>query len=152
PIVKVAVEDLARKPGKLTVTPVVSDPLFPAGTVTLDPDGKKLRLAPKEGLTGTATVTLIAQTDDGREARRSFKVTVAPKPPPPLREGGKATVVLVGADVTTAIYAEATGSGKQLGVEGLAKGTVVLVEKIKGNRCFVTWTEGGEKYDGWVEQ
>lgn len=151
PIVSVTVDDLARKPGKVTITPLVSDAMFPAKdkSYSFDPESKKLRLVPEAGITGTAKITLVAQTDDGREARRSFKVTVAPKPPPQLRVEGKA-MVLIGL-LSGGLDMDVKGLNSVQGSPALDKGTIVTVKQIQGKRCQIAFVAGGETHIGWVD-
>lgn len=146
PIIPVTVEDAARRPAKVAVTAVANDPLFPADGVTLDKAGEKLTLAPKPKARGTAAVTLVAQADDGREARRSFKVTVLP---PPLRAGGKATVVVALAEGS--LDFDARGLNKVLGSPALDRGATVGVKEVQGKRCRIEWTAGGDTHVGWVD-
>lgn len=108
----------------------------------------RLELTPVSGTIGSATVTVIASTDDGREDRQSFTLTVLPPPPPPLLVNGKARVTppvdLMSTD------AEAVG-GKNLGVPDLERGTEVRVVEIRGKRVRITWHVGKIDHFGWVD-
>ncbi len=147
PVLIVTVDDAARKPGKVSIRVIANDSLIPVENVKYDPAGRKLTLTPKPRGLGSATITLIAKTDDGREARRSFIVTVNPKP---LRAGSRATLVI--AIPEGDLDFDAKGLNKVLGSPALDADDTVDVKDIVGKRCRIEWKAGGKTITGWVDK
>ncbi|MBN9523393.1 hypothetical protein J0H58_33590 [bacterium] len=69
--------------GKVTLSATVEGGPFKGTEVKIDDARKTLKLAPKEGETGTGTVTVVAQSATGQKAERTFKVRIDEAAPPP---------------------------------------------------------------------
>jgi hypothetical protein len=89
--------------GKVTLTATVEGGPFKGTEVKVDDTRKTLKLEPKEGETGTGTVTVVAQAANGQKAERTFKVKVeeaaAVEEVKAAKEDIAASIVLIGVSV-----------------------------------------------------
>ncbi|MBX9624254.1 MAG: Ig domain-containing protein [Gemmataceae bacterium] len=83
--------------GNVTLSATADGTFLPPDAITVDQAARTLTFAPPAGRGGSATVTVVARSETGQEAKGSFKLTVAPPKP---KEDIAAAIVLTG--VTTA--------------------------------------------------
>lgn len=62
--------------GQVTLTATAEGALLPPGAVKVDQKAHTLSLTPLAGETGTATVTVVAKSESGQQAKTTFKLSV----------------------------------------------------------------------------
>ena len=89
--------------GKVSLTATVEGGPFKGTEVKIDDVRKTLKLEPREGETGTGTVTVVARAANGQKAERTFKVkveeAVAEAPKAEAKEDIAGSIVLIGVSV-----------------------------------------------------
>ncbi|QJW97185.1 hypothetical protein [Frigoriglobus tundricola] len=78
-----------------TVVALAAGDLFAEGALKVDPATRAIELPETSAYEGTSTITVIATSTDGKESKKSFKVSVA-EPKAPTGEDISAFVVLIG--------------------------------------------------------
>ncbi|MBX9583621.1 MAG: Ig domain-containing protein [Gemmataceae bacterium] len=80
--------------GKITLSATVNGDLLPADAVVVDPAGRTITVTPPEGETGSSTITVVARSEIGTEAKGTFRVTVDP-PKVVVKEDVSAAIRLI---------------------------------------------------------
>ena len=74
--VKVRVAGDLGPSGKVTLEAVSDGKVLPAGSLKIDQVAKTITLLPMAGETGSAEITVVAKTEDGKEAKTRFNVKI----------------------------------------------------------------------------
>jgi hypothetical protein len=89
--------------GKVSLSATVEGGPFKGTEVKIDDVRKTIKLEPREGETGTGTVTVVAKAANGQKAERTFKVkveeAVAEAAPKETKEDIAGSIVLIGVSV-----------------------------------------------------
>lgn len=90
--------------GRVTLSATADGAFLPPDALAVDQDARTLTITPPEGQGGSATVTVVARSETGQEAKGTFKLTVAP---PKAKEDISAAIVLTGVTTSSDGTAEA---------------------------------------------
>ena len=74
--VKVRVAGDLGPSGKIALDVKADGKVLPAGSIKVDQVAKTISFAPAKGETGSAEITVVARTEDGKEAKTRFKLNI----------------------------------------------------------------------------